>query len=191
MIVLGRRAGLQLWIGGIDRPHAVDREVVVIDLGRDRTDRDGSRCRRRPFAKLPGPSRNSPVSITSSAFGAFRRNVTRPSGSTSGETSARRPAARAHDAHADATKTRTASASFHVVIRHTVRYTVNAVYFSSSRSTAMWRHFPWLNRSTLSTQRVAWPMRMAIQMSIGSSVAVRWMTKQMPSGTTICDTIEI
>ena len=35
----GRRAGLQLRIGGIDRPDAVDCEVVVIHLGCNRTHR--------------------------------------------------------------------------------------------------------------------------------------------------------
>jgi hypothetical protein len=38
---------------------------------------------------------------------------------------------------------------------------------------------------------VTWPTRMASQMSSGSSVPVCWITKQMPSGTTTCETIEM
>ena len=58
-------------------------------------------------------------------------------------------------------------------------------------STTIPRQLPWLKRSTLSTQRVMWPTRMAIQMSIGSSVAVCCTTKQIPSGTTTCETMEM
>jgi len=62
---------------------------------------------------------------------------------------------------------------------------------SQRRSTAMFRHLPWLNRSTLSAHRVAWPTRIAIQMWIGWSVPVCWITKQMPNGTMICEMIEM
>jgi hypothetical protein len=34
----GRRPGLELRIRWIDRAHTIDREVVMVDLGRDRTD---------------------------------------------------------------------------------------------------------------------------------------------------------
>src|SRR6266550_2669416 len=57
--------------------------------------------------------------------------------------------------------------------------------------TAIVRHLPCWNRNTLSTQRVTWPARIASQMSIGSSVPVWRITKQMPSGTRICEIIEM
>src|SRR5881296_1474515 len=38
---------------------------------------------------------------------------------------------------------------------------------------------------------LAWPHNIATQMSIGSSVLVCRMTKQMPSGTIICEIMEI
>ena len=62
---------------------------------------------------------------------------------------------------------------------------------ASSISTTMWRHCPWRKRTMLSTQRATWPARMASQMSIASSVDVCWITKQMPSGMSICETIEM
>ena len=55
----------------------------------------------------------------------------------------------------------------------------------------MVRHLPWLNRSTLNTQRVMCPTRMAIQMSIASSLPIALITKQMLSGTTTCEMIEM
>src|SRR3954451_15675060 len=58
-------------------------------------------------------------------------------------------------------------------------------------STRMLRHLPWLKRQTLKPQRVMWPTRIAIQISIGSRWLKRWTAKQMPSGTITCDTIEM
>ena len=43
----------------------------------------------------------------------------------------------------------------------------------------------------LRLNRVMCPARMASQMWIGRSVPVCWITKQMPSGRRICDTIEM
>ena len=63
--------------------------------------------------------------------------------------------------------------------------------FSVPMSTRMLRHFPWLNRSTLRTERVTWPVRIANQMWMGCRVLVSRMTKQMLSGTTTCETIEM
>src|SRR5687768_13626479 len=60
-----------------------------------------------------------------------------------------------------------------------------------TKSTAMNRHLPWLNRMTLSAQRVAWPISIATQMCSGCSVDTCWMTKQIPRGTSTCDTIEM
>jgi len=53
------------------------------------------------------------------------------------------------------------------------------------------RHFPWRNRTTLKALRVMWPSRIAVQMSAGRSPRVAWSTLQRPSGTTICDAIEM
>ena len=58
-------------------------------------------------------------------------------------------------------------------------------------STAMLRQFPCLNRITLSAQRTKWPISIAVQMWSGCSVPVSWITVQIPSGTTTCETIEM
>src|SRR5688500_17083187 len=59
------------------------------------------------------------------------------------------------------------------------------------RSTTMPRHFPCRKRITLRAPRIAWPARIATQMSIGSSVPVSLITKQIPSGTMICEMMEM
>jgi hypothetical protein len=55
----------------------------------------------------------------------------------------------------------------------------------------MFRHFCCLNRATLSTHRVKWPMTMASQMSLASSPLVTVKMLHTPSGTTTWETIEM
>ena len=166
----GRRAGLQLWIGGIDRSHAVDREVVVVNLGRNRADRhapDAVRIFREASWAVEKLAREDHLislrRVQAKRHAAVRQNVWRDEWLR-----LLRVAERCRRDEENGNR--------ELFCRHfgiLYRYAVTAVYFSCSRSTAMWRHCPWLNRRTLRTQRVAWPIRMAIQMSIGSSVAVR------------------
>ena len=62
---------------------------------------------------------------------------------------------------------------------------------AGSMSTAMLRHLPWRNRATDSVARVRWPSTIASQMSVGCRPRVAWRSEQSPSGTTICETIEM
>jgi hypothetical protein len=57
--------------------------------------------------------------------------------------------------------------------------------------TAIVLHFPCLNRQTVNALRVTCPQRIAIQMSDGCSGRSVWITEHIPSGTTICETIEM
>ena len=183
-----RRPGLQLRIGGIDRSHAVDREVVMVNLRSNRADRhapESVRVFREASWAVEKLAREDHLislrRVQAKRYAAVRQNVRRDKWLRLLRV-------------AERCRRNEENGNRELFCRHfgiLYRYTVTAVYFSCSRSTAMWRHFPWLNRRTLRTHRVAWPTRMAIQMSMGSSVAVCWMTKQIPSGTTICETTEI
>src|SRR4026209_1965864 len=62
---------------------------------------------------------------------------------------------------------------------------------AGSISTRMSLHLPCLNLKTLSAHRVAWPMRIAVQISTGCNPRIAWMVVQMPNGMTICETIEM
>ena len=156
-----RRAGLQLWIGRVDGPDTVDCEVVVIYLRGNRAD-----------GQAPHP-----IGIFCEAPGALEK--------LAGELhllrfrrvqAERHTAVRQHLGRDDAGR----------LLRERMRgrqygekngkpdslHSCGHYHLSPSRSTAMCRHFPWLKRRTLRTQRVAWPMSIAIQISIGSSVAI-------------------
>ena len=78
-----------------------------------------------------------------------------------------------------------------ILIRRRTLKCSPAAGMRQAQSTAMVRQRPWLKRRTLRAHRVACPARMASQMSIGSRVPIRWMMKQMPSGTATWDTSEM
>ena len=62
---------------------------------------------------------------------------------------------------------------------------------AGSMSTTICRHLPCRNRATLSELRVKWPSTMASQMSAGCRPRVCWKAKHSPSGTMICEMIEM
>jgi hypothetical protein len=62
---------------------------------------------------------------------------------------------------------------------------------AGSISTAIVRHLPCLNRTTLSVARVAWPTTIAVQMWAGSRPYIAWNRVQSPSGMITCEMIEM
>jgi hypothetical protein len=62
---------------------------------------------------------------------------------------------------------------------------------AGSISTAMLRHLPCRNLTTLIVARVAWPTTIAVQMCAASSPYSAWKIVHKPSGTITCETIEM
>ena len=62
---------------------------------------------------------------------------------------------------------------------------------AGSISTAIPRHLPCLNLTTLSVARVAWPTTMAVQMWAGSRPYIAWNSVHSPSGMMTWEMIEM